>query len=146
MPMKRRPLILGVIIVLAAATLSWYLLHRTESASFATPTALDGSGLTLGVEDLMRHTENCSGSVRVKGVVSSVAPDQQMLSLIDMKEWDECGVVSCAALTLPVHWTGDLPTVRDIVIIAGTVGNSDGKLVFVAQAVEKVPPTKGQPS
>jgi hypothetical protein len=93
---------------------------------------------TLGVEQLMVDVENYQGEIRVEGVVSSVVPAKQMLSLIDTREFKECGITTCAQFTLPVHWAGSMPAVTDTVRIDGTVKELEGKLVFEAKGLEKV--------
>jgi hypothetical protein len=96
------------------------------------------SDAALGVEQLMIDVDNYRGEVRVEGVVSSIAPAKQMLSLIDTREFKECGITTCARFTLPVHWTGSMPSVEDTVRINGTVKELEGKLVFEAKGLEKV--------
>jgi hypothetical protein len=93
---------------------------------------------TLGVEQLMIDVDNFRGEIRVEGVVSSVVPAKQMLSLIDTREFEECGITTCAQFTLPVHWGGSMPAVEDTVRIDGTVKELEGKLVFEAKGLEKV--------
>ena len=93
---------------------------------------------TLGVEQLMTDVDNYRGEIRVEGVVSNVVPSKQMLSLIDTREFKECGITTCARFTLPVHWAGSMPAVEDTVRMDGTVKELEGKLVFEAKGLEKV--------
>ncbi len=93
--------------------------------------------IVLGVEQLMMDVDDYRGQIRVEGVVSSVLPAQQMLSLIDIREFKECGITTCAQFTLPVHWTGSMPAVKDTVRIDGTVKELEGKLIFEAKELEK---------
>jgi hypothetical protein len=76
--------------------------------------------------------------VRVEGVVSAVAATEQSLTLIDVAELKRCGVVTCAPLSLPVRWNGPMPAVPDVVRLTGEVQDHQGKLVFLASALEKV--------
>ena len=91
----------------------------------------------LGVEEFMKHVDQHRGEVQVAGIVSTVAPTRKTLALIDSKEFKECGVVTCAAFTLPVKWDGEMPSVKDSVQIRGKAEEVDGKLIFVANKVVK---------
>ena len=97
----------------------------------------------LGVEELMRHVDQYKDAFTVEGVVSAVSPDQHMLNLIDTNEFKECGVTTCAALVLPVHYEGAMPSIKDIVRIKGYVKEQNGKLFVETMALEKIPPEQG---
>ncbi len=86
----------------------------------------------------MQKPEDHPGRVRVQGVVSDVQPDNHLVVLIDRKEWEECGEVGCASLSLPVRWAGTMPRVEEGVAVSGRVEEQAGKLVFVAEALEQV--------
>ncbi len=103
-----------------------------RNAALAAPAGL------LGVEELMQKPEDHPGRVRVQGVVSDVQPDNHLVVLIDRKEWEECGEVGCASLSLPVRWAGTMPHVEEGVSVSGQVEEQAGKLVFVAEALERV--------
>lgn len=92
----------------------------------------------LGVEALMKNVERHRGHmVSVEGVVSSVSASDHMLGLIDFREFRECGLEGCAELTLPVRWAGAIPVAGQAARVEGEVREADGKLVFVARALEK---------
>jgi len=92
----------------------------------------------LGVDDFMKNVDRYRGKVSLEGVVSAVAPEQQAISLIDSGEFQACGVTTCFQLTLPVLWRGPLPAVRDLVGVEGQAQEVKGKLMFVADKLEKV--------
>jgi hypothetical protein len=92
----------------------------------------------LGVDDFMKNVDRYGGKVSLEGVVSAVAPEQQAVSLIDAKEFQACGVTTCAKLTLPVQWRGPLPAVGDLVRVEGQAQEVKGKLMFVADKLKKV--------
>ena len=115
--------------------------NGSQGGSLALPTAHASDSkpdAPLGVEQLMIDVENYQGEIRVEGVVSNVLPTKQMLSLIDTREFKECGITTCAQFTLPVHWAGSMPAVKDTVQIDGTVKELEGKLVFEAKGLERV--------
>jgi len=92
----------------------------------------------LGVDEFMKNVDLYRGKVNLEGVVSALAPEQQAISLIDAKEFQDCGVTTCAQLTLPVQWRGPMPAVRDLVRVEGQAREVKGKLMFVADKLEKV--------
>ena len=92
----------------------------------------------LGVDDFMKNVDRYRGKVSMEGVVSAVAPEQQVISLIDAKEFQACEVTTCAQLTLPVQWRGPMPAGRDLVRVEGQAQEVKGKLMFVADKLEKV--------
>ncbi len=91
----------------------------------------------LGVDEFMKNVDHYREKVSLEGVVSAVAPEQQAISLIDAKEFQACGVTTCAQLTLPVQWRGPMPAVRDLVRVEGQAQEVKGKLMFVAEKLEK---------
>lgn len=97
----------------------------------------------LGVEELMRHVDQYKDTFTVVGMVSAVNPDQHMLNLIDTNEFKECGVTTCAALVLPVHYEGAMPSIKDIVRIKGYVKEENGKLFVETMVLEKMSPEQG---
>lgn len=132
----------GVVIALVAAGL--LLSGHEVSGKFAAdnpPATAPSTQPALGVEDLMKHLEQHAGPVVVEGVVSAASSKDQLLSLVDRHEFEECGLAGCAAYTLPVRWAGATPAVKDIVRIKGEVKKDDGgKLAFVASAVDDIGP------
>jgi hypothetical protein len=92
----------------------------------------------LGVDDFMKNVERYRGKVSLEGVVSAVVPEQQALSLIDAKEFQACDGTTCAKLTLPVKWRGPMPVLSDLVRVEGQAQEVNGKLIFVADKVDKV--------
>jgi len=91
----------------------------------------------LGVQEFMQNVDRYQGRVRLEGVVSAVFPAEQALSLIDLRELKDCGVTTCAPLTLPVKWQGPWPSVRDVVVLEGEVREAGGKLFFEAKSLQK---------
>src|SRR5512139_1871741 len=84
----------------------------------------------LGVDEFMKNVDRYRGTVSLEGVVSAVAPEQQAISLIDSGEFQDCGVTTCAQLTLPVQWRGPAPSMGDLVRIEGQAQEVKGKLMF----------------
>jgi hypothetical protein len=135
--MKKVVILIGCVAIAVTLTI-WQV--RTRSAQ-PTTLGLTGEPSTsngiLGVEGFMKDVDNYRGKVSVEGVVSAVAVTNQMLAMIDLREFQTCGLKQCAEFTLPVRWTGTMPAVGQAVRVEGEVQEDSGKLVFVAQAVEK---------
>lgn len=92
----------------------------------------------LGVNALMKHPQRHQGRVQVEGVVSATSAKQQTLALIDTAEFQRCGTVECAGLSLPVRWKGPMPAVAKTVRVNGQIEKRGGKLIFVAQTLTPV--------
>ncbi len=120
------------ITALAVAFLQFFSLVLQAGEAAAKPQAI------LGVEDFMKNVDRYRGQVILEGVVSAAVPEQQAISLIDRGEFQACNVTTCAQLTLPVQWRGPMPAVRDIVRVEGQAQEVQGKLMFVADKLEKV--------
>jgi hypothetical protein len=92
---------------------------------------------SIGVEHFMRNVDDYPDVVQVEGVVSDVRGNDRLFTLIDIREFEECGVTDCAPLSLPVRWGGTQPDVKDLVKVRGRVEKMDGKLVFAAAMLTK---------
>ncbi len=110
------------------------------TATQACPQVREHPEAILGVDTLMRNVERHRGVVRVLGVVSAISEKDHTLALIDTREFQECGITTCARLQLPVRWEGALPAERDVVRITGEAKEINGKLLFIAKALEKTSP------
>jgi hypothetical protein len=134
MQISPKPLTVAFITVMAVAFLLVFNIGQGlpagEAASY--PQAISG------VDDFMKNVDRYRGKVSLEGVVSAVAPEQQAVSLIDAKEFQACGVTTCAQLTLPVQWRGPMPAVGALVRVEGQARKIKGKLMFVADKLEKV--------
>lgn len=122
--------------VLAAVIVACLLVFSPGAGLQAAETAVSPQKV-LGVDEFMKNVDRYPGKVSLEGVVSGVAPDSAAISLIDCGEFQACGVTTCAQLTLPVQWSGPLPGVGDRVKIAGQTKEVKGKLMFVAEKLEK---------
>jgi len=128
--MKKPLLIAGLTIIAATIVVSQ---AQTNSAP---PAESSKTNAVLGVENFMKNVEHYRGNVRVEGVVATVSASDQMLALIDVREFQTCGLEQCS-LSLPVRWSGTMPAVGQAVRTDGQVQEAKGKLVFVAKTLEK---------
>ena len=145
-PAKSRPMLTWVGKrghLLAFATLTILLASAQRAgAGPATPVAPQTPVVALGVDQFMREPEKHPVTLVVDGVVKTVSRKDQTLALIDVEEYRKCRVVTCSLLSLPVRWAGEMPTVLDIVRVEGEVTTVNGKMLFAARKLEKVPETK----
>jgi len=121
---------------------AWPGLGLTAKESQALEAVSPQSGAILGVDEFMKNVDRHQGTVRLEGVVSALAKDRQALLIVDTREFQACGVITCAQLTLPVRWTGPMPSLRNIVRLTGEVQQISGKLLFNARTLEEVVPPK----
>ncbi len=133
--MQRRPqsLTAAFITTMALAFLLVFTIGQGLAAEVSAPVQA-----ASGLDDFMKNVDRYKGKVSLEGVVSAVTPEQQAVSLIDAKEFQACGVTTCAQLTLPVQWRGPMPAVRDLVRVTGQAQEVKGKLMFVADKLEEV--------
>ena len=133
--MKIKLIAIVTCVVLAVVAVGrWSPRNRPVAEATDRPTTRPAGG-PLGVDDLMRNVSLHQGSVSVLGVVSAASPAEQMLVLIDSKEFGECGTTTCATLTLPIRWTGAMPQLSQTIVADGQVQEVTGRLVFVASAI-----------
>lgn len=128
-----------ILVGCAAIVGLWYIQSRQALSPAAPAAALAPPETVYGVEEFMKGKgTNRTGEVMVEGVVSAIAPEQQLLALIDREEFRRCKLTNCAALTLPVRWTGVVPQVEETVRVKGTIQETQGKRLLVAQRLDKV--------
>jgi hypothetical protein len=84
----------------------------------------------IHVDELMKHPEQYPGEIAIVGVVSETDSDRQLVRLIDEGEFDACRELGCAALVLPVRWTGVMPEKARRVKVSGRIVRSDNGLLF----------------
>ncbi len=128
--------------LLAFAALTILLVGTPRAdAGQATPVAPQTPVAPLGVDQFMREPEKHTGTLVVEGVVKTASKKDQTLALIDVEEYRKCRVVTCSQLALPVRWAGEMPAVLDIVRVEGEVTTVNGKMLFAARKLAKIPET-----
>ncbi len=129
-----------VVSFVAMAVVTGALAQSATNARLSSvpPTAEAKTNAVLGVEKFMRGGAHSQGRVQVEGVVRTVSAKTHTMALIDVEEFEKCGLADCAELVLPVRWAGTMPTVGQAVRVSGEVQKQKAKMVFVATEVEKV--------
>jgi hypothetical protein len=94
------------------------------------------SKATLGVDEFMKNADRYRGKVSLEGAVAAVAPKEQEITLMDR---GKLGVCACVQVNLlSVQWRGPMPAMGDLIRIEGQAQEVEGKLMFVADKLEKV--------
>jgi len=98
--------------------------------------------VVVNVDDVAADPGAYSGIIAVSGVVSYVKSDNQVFGIIDTREYELCGVVTCAANQIPISvplsiFSGELPEVEDEVLVYGKVVNSSDGYVLDVLRVER---------
>lgn len=121
---------LFIVVAFAVAGISFVVhRHSTHAASDA----------TASVEALAEHPDRFAGPIRVTGIVHRVSADRQMFSLVDVSDQEELintGGTRC--ITLPVKWNGAMPSAQQVITVDGDIQQSEGKLIFVATAMQYI--------
>jgi hypothetical protein len=85
----------------------------------------------LGVDNAVRNLKPDTTARIVTGVVRTVSPEDKLLTLIDVEEYKTCGLSDCC-LYMPVRWQGEMPKMKDIVTVEGTIEATESGVVFSA--------------
>jgi hypothetical protein len=93
---------------------------------------------SVAVDALMKAPDSYKGTVRLRGVVTSVFPEKQKLGLLDAVYLTCCPSPCGGPQALPVTWAGDMPPVRSLVLVTGEVRRSGEKLEFVARSIDRL--------
>lgn len=104
-----------------------------------TPVKSELYGKAVDVDDLGDNPEKFKGEIVLRAVVSAVKESEGVFGVIDSREYESCGVLTCAKHNLPVKFDGELPARRTVVEITGEVIRDDKGLVFAARRVDRVP-------
>ncbi len=126
-------------VVVAGITYS-FVRKNDKPLDKPTPAAVtpNESSKVVHVDELAKSPEGFRGEFVLRGVVAGVRKDQGVFGVIDSREFESCGVLTCAANTIPVKFDGALPAPKTIVEITGRVVRGDRGLVIEAKRVEVV--------
>jgi len=84
------------------------------------------NSVIVDVDDIVADPGAYQGIVGIRGIVSFVYPADSAFVIIDLREYELCGVVTCAIneLTISVpfdRYSGELPDVKDEVVVYGEI-------------------------
>ncbi len=138
--MKNRLLVVGIMVLAVALPLvpAAALCAPSQPAAEKQPA---GDAPAIGVNALMRSPDSHKGTIRVRGVVTSVFPKEQRLGLVDAVYLNCCSSPCASIQAMPVKWTGEMPPAKSLVMVTGEVRRTGEKLEFVAEKIDGVPPS-----
>lgn len=82
--------------------------------------------IIVDVDDVVADPGAYEGIIGIRGIVSFVYPADSTFVIIDLREYELCGVVTCAinelAISVPFdRYSGELPDVKDKVVVYGEI-------------------------
>lgn len=101
--------------------------------------AADADLREVHVDDLAKDPDAHRDRLRLRGVVAGVNQDAGVVGLIDAREFESCGTLTCAENVVPVRMAGELPPAKTLVLATGTLVEGETGLEFAADAVEVLP-------
>ena len=99
----------------------------------------DTSSKIVQVDDLARNPGEFKGEIVLRAVVVGVRKSKGVFGVIDSREFESCGTLSCAKSILPVKFSGRLPEPKAVVVITGQMVRGEKGLIIQAKRVEVVP-------
>jgi len=96
------------------------------------------SSKVIHVDELVQNPKDFQSEFVLRGVVAGVRKSEGIFAVIDSREFESCGVLTCAANTIPVKFDGELPNFKSIVEITGRVIRNEKGLIIDAERVEVV--------
>ncbi len=90
------------------------------------------------VDELAQSYGDIKGKFVLRGVVAAVKKDEGIIALIDSREFETCGVLTCSENSIPVTYNGELPELKTIVDVIGRVVQNDKGLIIEAEQIKVV--------
>ncbi len=119
-----------------------YAFHRTGDKPVDGVVAVTanprGSSEVVNVDDLAKKPEDFKGEFVLRGAVAGVRKTDGIFAVVDAREFESCGVLTCAINTIPVKFDGELPAPKSIVEITGRVIQGEKGLIINAEHVKAV--------
>lgn len=138
--MNRFAIPLIAITLATALSATVYVLAADTPAPATTPSA--GTSTAIGVDALVANPKAHAGKIMITGVVARVFPKTGNFVLIDSKEYAACGSLTCAEVSLPIQtpiesFTGELPQLKDTVVVFAEVTPLEKGLTVTVVSVKK---------
>ena len=132
--------ILAAIVVVAGIAYS-FLGGKDEPADVRPPvsTKRDATSKIVHVDDLAKSPGDFKGQIVLRAIVMGVKESEGVFGVIDSREFESCGALTCAENILPVKFSGRLPEPKAVVEITGRLIQGKRGLVIEAGRVEVAP-------
>ncbi len=90
------------------------------------------------VDELAKNPEKFPGEFVLRGLVAGVKKSAGVFGLVDSREFELCGVVTCSKNIIPVKFNGKLPLPETTVNITGRMIQGKKGRIIAARRVELV--------
>lgn len=140
--MKTGNIVVSIAAVIVVVGLVYAFIHQQHPALAESESASrneDSSQTFIHVDDLAANPESHDGEFVLKAVVAKVNAEAGVISVIDAREFEHCGELTCAKNYLPVKVTGDLPKPTAKLLITGQLVRDENGLTIHANEVKKLP-------
>lgn len=97
-----------------------------------------GQAGALNVDSVAADPGAYKGDIKVQGVVAKVDTSDSVFSLIDIREYKACGVVTCASKFVPVRYSGTLPEVKEELVVTGEMASSPKGYVLEGKDLQRL--------
>jgi len=140
--MKTGTIVVSLATVVVVAGLGYAFLQKKDAAD-AGSQLVSSTGVGdlefIHVDDLAVNPDAYAGVFVLKAVVAKVNTVENVISVIDLREFENCGELTCAKYYLPVKVTGDLPEPATTVLITGQLVRDRSGLAIQASELRKLP-------
>lgn len=96
----------------------------------------------VGVDDFTSDPWAYDGDIAIRGIVSFVYPSDSVFVIIDVKEYELCGVLTCAINEIrisvpPDEYSGELPNLKDEVLVYGKIKSGEDTPTIDVSSVDR---------
>ena len=140
--MKTRIATVIIAAVVVAAGITYSFVRDTHTAVGMKPPVDAGpnvSSKVVHVDELAKNPGDFKGEIVLQGVVAGVKKSEGVFGIIDSREFESCGILTCAENILPIKFDGKAPGLKAVVQVTGQVVRGENGLIVEAKRVEIVP-------
>jgi hypothetical protein len=96
----------------------------------------------VDVDDFASDPWAYDGDIAIRGIVSFVYSSDSVFVIIDVKEYELCGVLTCAINEIsisvpPDEYSGELPNLKDEVLVYGKIKSGGDTVIIDVSSVEQ---------
>lgn len=129
--------VIAGLIVVSGITYAFVSRGEWDNRQVSGPLPIQSAATTtVQVDDLADAPKKFKGEIVLRGVIARINAEKGIASVIDEREFKQCGEVGCARNYLPVKFSGPLPAPETVVEMTGRVTPTEGGFVFEAQRLE----------
>ncbi len=96
----------------------------------------------IDVDDFAADPSAYNGFIGIRGIVASAHQSDSSFVIIDVREYELCGVLTCATNEITIivpsnEYSGELPNAEDIVIVYGEFNSSNDYGIIDVSHIER---------